>query len=59
MKSAFIYESDFVVKLTLELKILRDDRREEGRRKCWRGTGRYVVGPVDLEGREGEKCAAY
>lgn len=34
MKSAFIYESDFVVKLTLELKILRDeflrdDRREE------------------------------
>lgn len=28
------------VKLTLELKILRDDRREEGRRKCWRGTGR-------------------
>lgn len=28
------------MKLTLELKILRDDRREEGRRKCWRGTGR-------------------
>ena len=47
------------MKLTLELKILRDDRREEGRRKCWRGTGRYVVGPVDLEGRDREKCAAY
>lgn len=58
MKSAFIYESDFVVKLTLELKILRDEFLRDDRRGGG-NVGEVQEGPVDLEGRDREKCAAY
>lgn len=46
------------MKLTLELKILRDEFLRDDRRGGG-NVGEVQEGPVDLEGRDREKCAAY